>query len=506
MQGNENKLPRSRSLIKDNAGPPPTGLNKRIKGVLQTSNRQNTQPFKLNLQERLCSLSPSLQKKLEALSTSRHNRTFVTSREPSLFEKYSKAWGFKKSYNSEKIDGGIQRISKLIQRRFSKAFVYLETFQRKKITVDVEHPVAMTYCTKCGQAGLTLLTTSTQDYLSPRFHDKVKMILPPGKSRFSATQPIRDGWALTQSCAPTEHKAHTPKKLSELYEDGSPNPKEIVETSLVMYSEDQIYDPSMHQRKLSGFHDLSVIPFDPPSHDGISSPSLASSRDIDKKIDTQLLEIHNRSKMRDEVSFEIEPAYPPRLKETSESSREESRYKVPKLNFSELAPSRLFEVKSKYSNLPKPYQESVNTLRSYRIPPKNLITGFDKLSNLPKKLLKTAFSKMSNLKSRAYDDEQSLTFDFSRDLESSRVPEIQGLTSTFGLLEAAKICNLSAIEQRETKMLDDSFVFDYTEPVPNITSRTKTAFKILHTRLDKLIYRRKMTGFYRLTDMYSFFK
>jgi hypothetical protein len=47
---------------------------------------------------------------------------------------------------------------------------------------SLQQPVAMTRCSHCSQTGLTLLTSSTQDELSPRFFEKMKWILPKGSS------------------------------------------------------------------------------------------------------------------------------------------------------------------------------------------------------------------------------------------------------------------------------------------------------------------------------------
>jgi hypothetical protein len=47
---------------------------------------------------------------------------------------------------------------------------------------SLQQAVAMTRCSHCSHAGLTLLTSSTQDELSPRFFEKMKWILPKGAS------------------------------------------------------------------------------------------------------------------------------------------------------------------------------------------------------------------------------------------------------------------------------------------------------------------------------------
>lgn len=62
----------------------------RVNKLFQNSKINQKQVFKLNLQERLANVSPFLQKKLDALSTSRHNRTFNNNKDASLYEKYTK--------------------------------------------------------------------------------------------------------------------------------------------------------------------------------------------------------------------------------------------------------------------------------------------------------------------------------------------------------------------------------------------------------------------------------
>ena len=90
----------------------------------------------------------------------------------SFYEKYSKIWS-NRSFPKSSISFLCLVYRKLRQKYLNKAWTALSR--------PVYDPLSFTFCTKCGNAGLTLLTSSTQDRLSPRFLEKVKMILPRGK-------------------------------------------------------------------------------------------------------------------------------------------------------------------------------------------------------------------------------------------------------------------------------------------------------------------------------------
>jgi hypothetical protein len=85
-----------------------------------------------------------------------------------------------------KVELGSYRLKDVFRSRLRTGFSSLRALQghdsvegkAKDEASRLEQAVAMTRCPNCCQRGLTLLTTSTQDKLSPRFYEKVKSILP----------------------------------------------------------------------------------------------------------------------------------------------------------------------------------------------------------------------------------------------------------------------------------------------------------------------------------------
>ena len=98
---------------------------------------------------------------------------FSSLSEKSFYDKYSRIWA-NKATSKASISYFVLLYRKLSQKRKIQAWrAFL-----KYGSGNTENPVAFTLCSKCGTAGLTLLTTSTQESLSPRFLNKVRSILP----------------------------------------------------------------------------------------------------------------------------------------------------------------------------------------------------------------------------------------------------------------------------------------------------------------------------------------
>jgi hypothetical protein len=85
-----------------------------------------------------------------------------------------------------KVELGSYRLKDVFRNRLRTSFSSLRALQghdslegkAEDEASRLEQAVAMTRCPNCSRRGLTLLTTSTQDKLSPRFYEKVKSILP----------------------------------------------------------------------------------------------------------------------------------------------------------------------------------------------------------------------------------------------------------------------------------------------------------------------------------------
>jgi hypothetical protein len=90
--------------------------------------------------------------------------------------------------------------------------------------------------------------------------------------------------------------------------------------------------------------------------------------------------------------------------------------------------------------------------------------------------------------------EVSLTFEFS-DEEDQRPDLFQIEESSCG---SDKNLEISSIEQTDNTRADDSLVLEMRQS----DKLAKVAFKILWSRLAKLVYHSKVKGFYALVDLY----
>lgn len=370
----------------------------------------------------------------------------------------------------------------IIQKVLSKRVNYsMKVIQ--KIEKSEPNPLAITRCPHCNHVGLTLLTSSTKEQLSPRFNQKILQLLPSKSEKLAKTQPMTSKYNITTSCAITEHNGS--KRSLGFQEVGSPDPREIrqEEISLVMYSEDQIIPSPKYNKKLKHFNEISEIKLN-LYENSLDSPGVASSRQIEPRTTFRFNESTGNRAPKDEISFEFNYNFTELPKDLdieldlSLDDFPKNQIKVPKLDFSELLPPK----QSIYTKKP-----------SLKVFHKKYTDGFLKLHDL---FLNRTKLGLVCFKMIIVNEEQSLTFDFSKDdIQNSDIIRSPALTGTFGNLEKNRKMNLSAIEIA-IKEPDNSLWFEYQTP----SQTQKTAYKICHARLEKFIYRRKMQAFFCLSD------
>lgn len=148
------------------------------------SNR-NAKDFKQNnllarLENLLESSKPTIPRHSSPLNNSKSkirasSSEFSSLHDKSLYDKYSRIWASKTISKAS-----ISYLGLLYKKLCQKWKIHAWKAFLKLIPDPNDSPLAFTLCSKCGTASLTLLTTSTQDNLSPRFISKVKSILPKG--------------------------------------------------------------------------------------------------------------------------------------------------------------------------------------------------------------------------------------------------------------------------------------------------------------------------------------
>ena len=140
------KLDLSRSKISDHSYVVNTDRHKKA-GVSSNSSRNQ-----IKIDEKFDHISPFLQKKLDALSITR-NKPQVS--------------------NYCKINCNGLGIILLLSKLYSQRLLFaIRSFEQH------HSPIAFTQCPRCDHVGLSLLTKSTKQQLSPRFHQKILSILP----------------------------------------------------------------------------------------------------------------------------------------------------------------------------------------------------------------------------------------------------------------------------------------------------------------------------------------
>lgn len=148
---NRCKLELSRQRVPENG---PITSTERYKKI----STSGTSRVNLKIEEAHENISPYLQKKLNQLSVPR-----IQYQSP----KFAKA--------AKNCFGLLLSINKIYTQRLLFGVRALE---------KMSSPIALTQCPRCDHVGLSLLTTSTKQRLSPRFHQKILSILPnkPKKS------------------------------------------------------------------------------------------------------------------------------------------------------------------------------------------------------------------------------------------------------------------------------------------------------------------------------------
>lgn len=251
--------------------------------------------------------TPVINSKLNLISS--HSEFSYTS-DKSFYEKYSKIWS-NRSFPKSSISFLCLLYRKLSQKYLNKAWAVLSR--------PVYDPLSFTFCTKCGNASLTLLTSSTQDRLSPRFIEKVKMILPKGKK-------------VVSNC--------------KSFIGSSPRFKPKSTGSVIIHPDDPELSPE-HKMKIT---DLSEIAPNPYFLSSLSSPE----------------QIKDKRGPRDEISFDVS-------RDSYEVKRETSN--LPKQFIPKLRMRKCNEKLNEYIN---EFRKVFQTLQS-----KNLFWAFSKLSKPP---------------------------------------------------------------------------------------------------------------------------
>ena len=329
-------------------------------------------------------------KKLDFTSPLEFKKNSPLSSNSSFYEKYSKIW-LKNTVSPVSIKFFVVVLSKLRQKVIGRSFRLLSLIQ--------SDPLAFTRCPKCDHIGLTLLTTSTKDHLSPRFLENIKAILP----------------SKPQNCKKNLQSSFEKEKIGSF----SKRKKEISnKNSLVLFTEDH----SPEKKNL--ISDLSEIQPNPYFLSSLSSPE-----GFQKSKENRIC------KAKDEISFDISRDSIDMFKDANSYGCIQKKT-VPKLNFSDLVTNNPDGLKIDKERL---------LMCVKNIFFKRIQLGFDKI----KGTTKFEKSKTQIVTSNKTDEKN----------------------------------NLGKIQQRM------------------ISNSKKTAFKILNSRLEKFIFRRKMQGFYSISEI-----
>lgn len=411
--------------------PHDTSLIDRVNKIYQHTKRS---PAQADLKSRLMLPSGFLQKRLDALNSGRTNSTQRTRQK--LFEKTAdpprsacKQTLAKRSLAAHKLKA---YLVKRLRSTFSTLWFYKPTCHEE----TVNDSIALTRCPRCSFAGLTLLTSSTKENLSPRFVNKIKALLP-SQSSLTKTQPYRKNECMIGSCAMTE-TAHSPQHLYLPPEEGSPGPKDDI--SLCVYADDQLDDPPY---KLAELPDLSIIPAEPCSMLSFESPPFSRANLSEFKF--------NESRYgRDDSSYlDYIPPQPKHAKTPV----------VPRLNI------------NVFSNK-KPTNPGLNKEKLQKIK-----AAFDKVSRMGLNKLQRAFDVVYLTRPKPRKETlQSLTFEFSREEPN---PYRHQPLSSIGY-------GVTPLSDDDTDVLMCSNEKLILKPkVP--TNVRNSAFKLLATRITRLL-------------------
>ena len=467
-----------RSHSQQSAQPPSqcsSSFMERVNKIFQASKGSTTGKENTGVKERLRTISPFLQKKLEALKTARTTRV-------RLFEKLKGTetgpWSTtRRKEEKHAAELAAVKLATGVNGYLKGAFAKLRSAKNKRPppmqgNMDLSQILAFTQCVHCSAVGLTLLTSSTKENLSP----KVKMLLPSRPTACSSLPPTKP---------PTPHPQSG---------QASPDPKDYPsrdnELSMVLYADEK--DVNDGDKKLS-LPDISLIPMEGSLESSLASLDPAEPQPVPvlKKQESVV------SKEEWDRSTDCKT---PACDVSSQSYRRPSP--VPRLNISELLPmKKLATVKLNHSGMERKVNlASVEVLQGSPLFVKKdgkTLHTMERLVGLFKTRLHKAFDMvfLSRVPKRQQAD-QSLTFEFSREEESLNASGT--LTGTFRQHE--RLCNISAIDPKETKFTEDSFVFE-CEARLEVSSTVKTAFRILFSRLEKIVSKRKLRGFYSIAGL-----
>ena len=138
---------------------PPAAFVQRVTRLYQESRRTGQEAFTRRVQEKLGHVSPFLQKKIDALSS------------------HTSSWGKEnlRAWPTSSVRHLALVLGTQLRRVTGPAFRELASCAMPRSRADF---LAMTRCPHCSRTGLTLLTSSTREQLSPRFLENVKSLLP----------------------------------------------------------------------------------------------------------------------------------------------------------------------------------------------------------------------------------------------------------------------------------------------------------------------------------------
>ncbi|CAG9315060.1 unnamed protein product [Blepharisma stoltei] len=428
-------------------------LSERARNLLKNFNSSNPSNFLNKFKDKIDTLSPFLQKKIENLGTNKHNRT-CEFKETSLYDKYSSFWKKPKNSASD-VKLFLYIFEKMKARRLRDSLRILD-----KRSNDL--PFAATICPRCNYVGLTLLTTSTKEKLSPRFLDKIKMILPSKTNAvYTTVQPTQEEKELSLSYAPTEYRY---SKSSISHDIDSPVKVNLNKT------------PTYHKKNISELPDLSEI------QKNFSEKHSMYSDDLS---DYENSHAYNSQKYKDDISFECfdQFLYSETNSKINDTNIGKNKTVIPKLNISAIKKPPRY--KNIITNIdPKGSIEVLTGSPVYHEASK----GLEKLSILMKKHLKPLYSRIFIKNERILD--QSLSFEFSREeFQSSRINLDSILEGTFDFEGPAL----------HAKIEENSISTRKKLPEPSLNQ--KTAFRIFHSKVGKLIFRRKMSAFFKLAEL-----
>mmetsp|Transcript_6471 Transcript_6471/g.11296 ORF Transcript_6471/g.11296 Transcript_6471/m.11296 type:complete len:445 (+) Transcript_6471:615-1949(+) len=407
-----------------------SSLIERVNKIYQHTKRS---PGHSDLKSRLMLPSGFLQKRLDALNSGRTNST--QRKRHKLFEKVAEKPKQAPSKQTQaKNCLGALKLKAYLIKRLRSAYSSLWFYNPVVSEEPVENSVALTRCPRCSFAGLTLLTSSTKENLSPRFANKIKALLPSQMS-MTKTQPYKQNGCMIGSCAMTE-TANSPEHFLAT-EEGSPGPKDDI--SLCVYADDQLEENPPY--KLTELPDLSIIPVEPCSMLSFESPPFSRANQSEFKF--------NESRYGREESSYFDYVQPKPAKVPV----------IPRLNIGNFS-----------RNKPTPQAVSKEKLSKCK-------TALEKVSNIRHAKMQRAFDMMYLTQARPRRETlQSLTFEFSREELSQYKPQP---LSTYGY-------NIRPLED------DEPIVLMCSTDKPVLRSKVPTnvrnsAFKLLSARISRLL-------------------